>query len=293
MSDVSSNEETATDYVRTASTTNMSEGLSEGLCDAFLRRRDATLVALVAGPEAGKTTLISTMYELARRAALKKIGFAGSETILGFEIRCHLSRQASGLDRADTERTKVRPPQFLHLRLAHNGSLADILLCDRSGESFDKAIETPGVVTNYVELERAHHVLLLVDGSVLNKEPHKAAHVTRRLFRALLESGVLTDRHLHLVVTKSDLFDSSSFATVLRNAEMMAEEIRKKVPVTLHMTAARRGTDTGEGGDGIEQLMDALLRRESAIPIYQMTNPGQSTGSTFERLMNRYEADHG
>src|SRR5258708_3096790 len=35
--------------------------------DAFLRARPATLVAFIGIPDAGKTTLISTMYELARR----------------------------------------------------------------------------------------------------------------------------------------------------------------------------------------------------------------------------------
>src|SRR6188768_15789 len=57
---------------------------------ANICRKGQTKVVLLAGPrESGKTTIITSLYESFQDAPFGGYSFAGSETLVGFERRCH------------------------------------------------------------------------------------------------------------------------------------------------------------------------------------------------------------
>lgn len=275
------------DYIATS----LGAALDSSQCDAFLRRSKALVVAVVAGPEVGKTTLLSTIYELARRGEIDRVEFAGSETILGFERRCHLSRASSLLSVPDTPRTRVNGPQFLHLRLLIEEQYVDLLMADRPGENYTKAIESPVVLGSYEEIARADHVLLLVDGERLVNNPHSTIAGTRRLFRGMLENGLHEEQQVHLVITKVDLFVDDDLARLQASADDLRREFQGRTGrhlVHLQMTGARARAGTDSFGEGVGTLVRSLVeRQEKKSFVGPLPSEGLAVTSMLDQLMRR------
>jgi len=285
-SDVDVGEESVVDLALELVQISAGPALSLHDADSFLRRRGAVVVSFLAGPEAGKTTLMATMYELARRRALATLRFAGSDTIRGFEERCHLSRHSSGGDQPDTQRTRGGPPQFLHLRLAGASRPFDLLLADRAGEFVDRILDDPASVMAMAEVARADHLLLIVDGSQLFHRAPQANSTAKRVFQALKQNNLLGARHLHIVVTKRDLFCGEDLALLERRARNLADFVSEAHPLTtLHVTGARRRLGAGGLGEGIERLLVALAPR-AVEPVFAPVPPLPSTHhfDAFSRL---------
>lgn len=283
-------ESPAGDYV----TTSPGATLDSAGCDAFLRRRNALVLAVIAGPEVGKTTLLSTIYELVRRGKIDGVEFAGSETILGFEQRCYLSRASSQLIVPDTPRTRVKGPRFLHLHLLIEGQYIDFLMADRPGENYTKAIENPAVLRGYVEICRANHLLLLIDGEQLAVNPHSAIASARRLFRGMLEGGLREGQKVHLVVTKVDLFVGDD----LTNLQMCADDLWKEFQgraeshvVHLRMTGARARANEDSFGEGVDALLRGIVEKQGKKE-FQALLPSEHlpAASMLDQLMRRVVA---
>lgn len=278
------------DYVPTS----LGATLDSSGCDAFLRRRKATVVAVIAGPEVGKTTLLATLYELARRGKMSGVEFAGSETILGFEQRCYLARAGSSLDVPDTPRTRVSGPHYLHLRLLIEDEYNDLLLADRPGENYTRAIEAPAVLRGYEEVVRAEHLLLLVDGREFASNPHAVSAGTRRLYRGLLENGLRREQQIHLVVTKIDLFDGDELDELRAKAHDLWTELKARSGqhvVHLQMTGARARAGSDSFGEGLDVLARGLIQSRQKRE-FQLLLPGGEIGATsmLNRLMRRMVA---
>lgn len=260
--------------------------------DAFLRAHGGLVLAVVAGPDAGKTTLASALYDLLRRGLLDGFGFAGSETIKGLEERCFDSRVASGQDKASTLRTpRAAPLIFIHLRIAvPNGRLLDVLLSDRSGEHFDQALNTPGQFAHFHEIGRADAILLLVDGEKLATGHQAEIARMRKLVLALAQAGFLSGKTVHLVVTKADLLKGEIQRTLVeQRASVIAEEVRRRGEMTLvelHLTAchARKGCSTF--GEGMHRLLEAnvpSVAERSFTTLFWSPGGG---GTSLDRLMH-------
>ena len=147
--------------------------LDAAACDALLRERGGTMIGIVAGPEVGKTTMIGTIYELIHRARMSKFGFAGSETLRGYEERTFLSRMKSNRSAPDTPRTKtLEKLSFTHLRLATADGILDVYFSDRSGEHFDNALARPAEFSAFTELLRSQVIIMMVDLQQLMTAPH-------------------------------------------------------------------------------------------------------------------------
>jgi hypothetical protein len=82
---------------------------------AITRERRTTVVVLASEQGWGKTTLLSGAYELFHHGEVGGLRFAGSQTLLGFEERRHLTRAASELATPRTERTHRGMDGALHL----------------------------------------------------------------------------------------------------------------------------------------------------------------------------------
>lgn len=263
--------------------------LTSAQADEFVRGNRARLVALIGGPEVGKTTLIAMLYELARRRTLKRFRFLGSETLRALEERCHLSRTASGNTKPDTPHSSRRTPlAFLHLRVADqsSGLGIDLLMSDRTGENFDDVLNEPEKVKELPELYRCENLVLLVDGELLADPDRCNDHVSRvrRLFMVLQQYGAIApDKTVQLILTKTDLLTASAFHEEgSRRFEDLGRELNRRagssIEVTMLRTAARPSQST-PSGFGLEELLTMWLepsaeaRFVSPIPILAAACP--------------------
>lgn len=260
--------------------------------DSFLRTHGGLVLAVVAGPDAGKTTLVSALYDLLRRGHLDGFGFAGSETIKGLEERCFDSRVVSGQDKASTLRTpRSSPLIFIHLRVAvPDGRQLDVLLSDRSGEHFDQALNTPAQFCDFHEIGRADAILLLVDGEKLAISHQAEIARVRKLILALAQADFLSSKTVHLVVTKADLLKGQTQRTLVeQRASIIVDEIRRrgeKAVVEFHLTACRARNGHSTFGEGVHRLLEANV--PSAIERSFTTTfwrPGDG-GTSLDRLMH-------
>jgi hypothetical protein len=278
-------ERTTPDIVVTGRTGPMS--LAEA--DAFLRANGGMLLALVAPPGTGKTTLCATIYELALRERLKSLGFAGSETITAFEERCFLSRLSSPYEKPETPRTPGSSPvAFLHIALAlEGGQRLELLLTDRSGEHFDDALNQPERFGEFPEFGRADAVLLLVDADRLDRAHHAEVNQIRKLVIGLGQAGRLENRRLVLVMTKIDKIPAERWLVVQERIEKIHKDSARRVPsaeISIHYTTCRTRPGSAEIGEGISELILATIPApESKTFSTTLWNPGTG-GTALDRL---------
>jgi len=175
-----------------------------------------TRVLVVAGlNDSGKTTLVASVYEaFLRYPAFAGYCFAGSETLLGFERRCHFARLASELPRPDTERTaRGEMIALLHLRVRPADLSAprrDVLLTDVSGEIFRDAKDSDLACGRLEVLRRADRLLVLVDGADLAVRHRRFASYSaaRDFLRRASDVGMLDDTALvDVLITKWDIVE--------------------------------------------------------------------------------------
>lgn len=259
--------------------------------DAFLRANGGQVFAVVAGPDAGKTTLMSAIYELLHRGRLKGFGFAGSETIRGFEERCFDSRVESGESAPSTLRTpRAAPLIFCHLCVAvPDGRKVDWLISDRSGEHFDRALNAPAEFSSFDEIARADAILLLADGESLAVAHQAEIARLRKLVMALVQAGHLENKTLHLIVTKADLLSGeSSLKLVEQRAKVITEDIKSRsgsTTVVQHMTACRARKGNSTFGEGVHGLLSSMIPVASSPEFESLRWRPGSSGTVLDRLM--------
>lgn len=242
-------------------------------CDAMLRERGGTVIGIVAGPEVGKTTLIGTMYELIHRGRMPGFGFAGSETLRGYEERTFLARISSNRVNPDTPRTKVKEQlNFTHLRVATKYGIRDVYFSDRSGEHFDNALGKTTEFATFVELERAETILLMVDLEQLMLSPQPTMSSARRLFMAMEQHDLLIGKRLILLGTKADLLASAEErGEALDRLEKLRADLRNRstrgTDPRLSIVASRAPKGTSTVGEGLGQLLADILAPPELPPF--------------------------
>lgn len=264
-------------------------------CDRFLRRAGGTVVSIVAAPDVGKTTLIASIYELIYRKRMSKFGFAGSETLRGYEERCFRSRLSSDAAVADTVRTPVSVGlQFTHLRIATSTGKREVLFADRSGEHFDRALGRPADIEDFIELHRAEAVLLLIDLVLLLKDPHITVSTVRRLFMAIDQRGLFDGKRVVLVGTKADLaIPTPRSRKALAAIGQIADEFRKRAggrfDIDMHIVACRARRGSTAIGQGLEDLLSIMLTPQipARLPADDSWPPSRTE---LDQLMRGYRA---
>ena len=235
-------------------------------------RAKLTRVVVVAGSAgSGKTTLLTSLYESLQEAPVAGYLFAGSETLVGFERRCHEARLGSGRITPHTKRT---PPteglRFLHLRLARTDgtSVPDLLLSDISGEIFDQVKDSTEDCKALTILLRADHLVLLIDGEKLsNPLTRYSAHTdARSLLRSIIEAKMLSSHcTVDIVFTKWDLIEfgdtSSDSKAYIRQIETQFTSLFRLHGASLRFcpVAARPSSNVLQFAHGIPRLLQAWL----------------------------------
>lgn len=272
--------------------TSMGSTLDYVDCDKLLRQRGGRLISFVSGPKAGKTSLIAALYEFVSRGLLEGCAFAGSETLLGFEERCHFSRAASGRAAPDMLRTRVRSTaSILHIAASKHDGITHYFLLDRSGENFDEVVATPALAASYSDLERADEVWFLLDGAILLSNPARATAGVRRMFQAVLQAGFLAGKRIVLVVTKSDLFvDSDDTDRMTATVSDFAQELSNRHggnQIEVARTSAHSLEREGQNATALRTLLAS--REEKAPGQYLRWRKDVSDARGMEVLQRLYE----
>ncbi len=185
-------------------------------------------IILVAGTkESGKTSLIANYFLDFQLGNHKKVKFAGSHTLVGFEQRCWKFRTASMRMVPETSRTNLTDSPYLHLQVSNEQEQAsDLLFCDIAGEKFKNAANSTDWAHKLNELRWANHFVLLIDGlsiCLLDKRQSQSSLIQQLLYR-LIDSGMLTNRtSIEIVFSKADLFKMSK-KEIEKRARLQDEE---------------------------------------------------------------------
>jgi len=173
-----------------------------------------TRLIVLAGPvKGGKTTLLTSLYELFQWGPVADQNFAWSVTLPGFEQKCHQARTASDNPTAETQRTPYAGPDpyYLHLRTAPASGQppkTDFLFTDVSGEMFDHAVNSEEECKLLTFVKRAAHLVLLIDGAkVVQDNRNVVVQKTKSILRCLLDSEMISPFcYVTVVWAKCDYF---------------------------------------------------------------------------------------
>ena len=170
-------------------------------------------VALVGDFRAGKTTLISALYASFCKGPLAGYTFRSSRTLTAFARRHHDALLQSQRDTPVTLRTSRQEGLgFFHLCLRdtvdgdHN-----LLIADRSGETYAEARSDTSLIGELTELKCADRVCFLLDSARLVdvEQRHSYKRAFKQQIHAFLDNGaLLPGTALEMVTTKLDKLTS-------------------------------------------------------------------------------------
>lgn len=193
--------------------------------------RPVRLVVVAGSVGCGKTTLLTSLYELFQWGSVSGYSFAGSNTLPAFERRCYFSRIASERSEPDTERTPFGEVRYLHLRIRPEdlSQEIDFLFTDVSGETFERARDSTTECQRLTFLRQADHFLLLLDSEklIVKERRWEVAHDSVTLLRSCLDSGMLEASCLvNVLWTKVDYLEAASGVEHSRFLSQLEGEIK-------------------------------------------------------------------
>lgn len=250
--------------------------VTKRLCSTGARR-----IAIIGGTGSGKTTLISSIYDLLGRGPFEGYGFAGSDTLNAYEQFCHLARASSGRTTPDTEHTSRRSGlSFMHLALVRisNGQKIHILFSDRSGEEYEAAADKRDICRELIEVERADLILLLVDAEKLvdSVQRHPALAQSRTIIEALIDGGLIrANQRLVVTLTKFDVIkDQENETEIVDLFSNSVEKIKNRFgdhfgEIIEAKIASRPNRPTVEPGFGLNMILDACASQMIVLPHVQ------------------------
>lgn len=257
---------------------SLCEALNRAQASSLQCRRISRLVGIVGPNDAGKTSLLASIYDLLQKGPVAGVSFAGSSTLIGFEKVCHDVRAASRRNTPHMERTSSGADAiFFHLDLRPaNGDLVALFIGDRSGEDYLAAADNLSHADEFFEMRRADVVTLLVNGEHLasSEYRHEAKAVTQHVVDALVEAtSFRRGCRLAIVLTKQDYVLGS----------MQADRVRREFDAMVDAIIQGHGSYFGDierfviaaspkdstklkRGDGVDQLLLFWLRVDSPPP---------------------------
>ena len=174
------------------------------------RATEAKVIVVAGESAAGKTTLLTCIFEHISEGVYAGQQFAWSDTVLAFERACYPSRISSEAEEPETERTKRLIPRFFHLQVkSEAGKLTDLLLTDMSGEVYRRVVDNQENATSLGGfIRRADFFVLLLDGKRLASKELRQDGFRRGLLllEALLQAHVLSKMcPVRVLIAKYDL----------------------------------------------------------------------------------------
>lgn len=256
---------------------------------AFSRQRPIRTVALVGEHKAGKTTLLSAIYEMYCKGPFAGATFAGSRTLVGFAKRHHLALLSSQRTTPTVPRTSRNdPPSFFHLALAVSpGNIADLVMSDRSGEAYSFARTATELIPTLSELALAQRICFVLDGARLASIEQRTAYTRKfkQMIHALNDNGALAHRPVvEILSTKFDITTTRTDAQHQLNylteyeRQIVEEFARKDLAVECFRVCALPKRDQAVGFVGLDETVrrwTAPLSLPSILPVALPTPPRQ------------------
>jgi hypothetical protein len=239
----------------------------------FSRERAIRTVALVGEHKAGKTTLLSAIYEMYCKGPFAGATFAGSRTLVGFAKRHHLALLSSQRTSPTVPRTSRNdPPSFFHLALAVNsGAIVDLVLSDRSGEAYSFARTATELIPSLSELALAQRICFILDGARIASVEQRTSYTRKfkQMIHALNDNGALAHRPIveilstkfDITTTRTDAEHQLNFLTEYER-QIIEEFARRDLAVECFRVCALPKRDQTVGFVGL----DETVRRWTAPP---------------------------
>lgn len=260
---------------------------------AVLRASTSRMIAIVGPLEAGKTSLLASLYDLFQVGHVGDICFAGSSTLHAFERACHDARSASRRAMPIMERTKRGHVQFYHLDVvgpSYDSKVA-LLLADRAGEEYREAVDDIANTARFSEVGRADTITLLVDGKRMtdSADRHNVIAGATDMLQALIEGGASrAGQRLGVVLTKIDIVRASKHQERVHNDFMrLLATLKSRFATTFpeirdFEVAACPADTTVPRGTGVPALLDYWLQPRAAAAI--SSPPPDDNARMFARL---------
>jgi hypothetical protein len=234
--------------------------------------RRARVIVLAGSVGSGKTTLVAAAYDAFGSGPAMGYQFAGSDTLMALEQRCHESRIGSGLEVATTARTPRGPSSdFAHIALARDGGVrSHVYLSDVSGEIFRDVVTVPTLAADIGALALADRVQLLLDGAAMLKPGLRdiATYDLAILARAISRYGGLkAEAKFDVVLSKLDLIAGDA----LTFANDALDQVRTAIPAervgyVLKVCARTADRHRARSLQGMEELLAAWTGAQIATP---------------------------
>jgi hypothetical protein len=276
------------------------EDLDSDTARRIMRRAPTRVIVLAGDVNSGKTTVLAAMYEKFIDGAFAGYMFAGSETLPGFERRCHLSRVTSDEAKPDTDRTRGQM-KLLHLRVKRVSGAAptrDLLFSDISGEDFEAARNSVEFCKRMPVLKRADRCLLLFDGEALAhpEHRHRTSKAGEMLLRSFLDADMLGEHSIvDVLFTKYDKVVTHRDKTVIEEfIAHIQQDMTKKFSGRLgglefHRIAARpESVDVLEPAFGLDKVLSSCVEETARDKRPKGPMPLEvTTGREFDCYLER------
>lgn len=281
--------------------------LTEAEALALAADRSVRTIVLAGAADCGKTTLLTSLYDLFQSGPVKLVQFAGCDTFPAFEQRCHLSRAESENKTADTSRTPYDGPhpEYLHLKIQNGESESDhidFLFTDVSGEMFEHARNSTDECRQLTFLKRASHFVVFLDceKAMLTDKKWAMAQDAKSLIQSCLDSSILEATcFATLVWAKCDYFEAAKDKAAVAEFVKVIENDFKvsfsgKLPnLKFHRTAARPSRYPKlKLGYGVQELLHDWIKLWPQGRPMQLQPPVENGGHReSERFAQRQNSE--
>jgi hypothetical protein len=222
------------------------------------------VVVVVAGEEdSGKTTLVTELWARFLKGPFCGWLFAGSRTLLAFDVRHRGARASSGATRAQTPRTQEEDFRLMHLRLFGERSRRQLtlLLSDSKGELYEHIVDGTPVSEELGAVGRANALMVLIDGAEVGEPLRRsgAVHRARLLLGGLLDEGGYRDcRPIALVLSRADLAGRSATTWWRKEAAKLQRYAEDRGHPTTILEVAARPDGSQDTPIGLEAVLEWL-----------------------------------
>ncbi|MDB5555345.1 MAG: hypothetical protein JWL86_5329 [Rhizobium sp.] len=231
---------------------------------ALARRRRLRTVALVGEEKVGKTTLLCSIYDQFCKGGLANLTFAGSETLLGLAKLQQFGMLSSKRLSPTVPRTSRRDPlAFFHLAISRGRrDIVDLVIADRSGETYAAARTTTSLIETLEEFRLAERVCFLLDGGKLASRDDRTAYTRnfRQMIHALMDNGALAHASgVEILSTKLDITrnrDADDMAYINDYLSRVVSDFADKgLAISTHEICALPKADRSIGIVGLDELI--------------------------------------
>jgi hypothetical protein len=205
------------------------DAISDLKINEILAKDLVRFIVLAGLPSYGKTTLLATIFEhFLYFGQFCGYDFAGSDSLIGFDKRCYLSR-LSNTNNPDTKHTVLGEDYYLDLSIVNqkNKKRERLIIVDTSGETFQKFQLDNDAVKEFIPLLRADHFVYIIDASLLKDKISKqdARDAALTIIRSIKECEMYPPNiKIEIVFSKWDMVNEDK--KVIEFKDLILKEIK-------------------------------------------------------------------